>query len=82
MKLQEKLSAIKKESIASRPPEVVEVLVGEVEKLVKSGIANNAIKAGETLPKFALPDEKGDLVSSQDLLAQGPLVVSFYRGVW
>ena len=82
MKLQEKLIAMKKESSVGRPPEVVEVLVGEIKKLVQSGIADNAIKTGEVLPEFTLPDEKGNLVSSRDLLARGPLAVSFYRGVW
>lgn len=82
MKLQEKLNAMKKESIAGRPPEVVAILLGEVEKLVESGIAGNALKVGEALPEFTLPDEKGNLVSSKDLIAKGPLAISFYRGVW
>lgn len=82
MLLQEKLKAMKKESIAGRPPEVIAVLLGEVEKLVKSGIAGKAIKSGEALPEFTLPDEKGNLVNSKDLLAQGPLAVIFYRGIW
>ena len=82
MKLQEKLTAMKKENMASRPPEIVEVLLGEVKKLVDSGIAGNAIGVGETLPEFILPDERGNTVSSKDLLAQGPMALSFYRGVW
>ncbi len=82
MGLQEKLNTIKKDSIASRPPEVVAVLQEEVEKLVKSGVAGKAIKPEEILPDFSLPNEKGNLVSSKDLLSQGPLVVSFYRGIW
>lgn len=82
MKLQEKLNAIKKESIAKRPPEIVAILLQATEELVQSGIADKAIKVGETLPEFTLPDEKGNLVSSKDLLAKGPLAISFYRGVW
>lgn len=82
MGLQETLNAMKKQSTAGRPPEVVAVLQGEIEKLVKSGIADKAIKKGEKLPEFILPDERGNLVSSKNLLAQGPLAVSFYRGVW
>lgn len=82
MRLQDKLNAMKKESITSRPPEVVEVLVGEVEKLVKSGIADKAIKPGETLPEFTLPDDKGNLVNSNDLLTQGPVAITLYRGIW
>ena len=43
MRLQEKLNTMKKESLAGRPPEVVATLLGEVEKLVKSGMAGKAI---------------------------------------
>lgn len=82
MKLQETLDAMKKEKIASMPPEVVATLLKGTEDLIKSGIADKAIKVGETLPEFTLPDEKGNLVSSKDLLAKGPLAISFYRGVW
>jgi len=82
MKLQEKLDAMKKESVSKRPPEVIASLLGEVEKLVQSGIADKAIKVGETLPEFILPDENGNPVSSRELLAKGPLAISFYRGVW
>lgn len=82
MKLQETLDAMKKESIASKPPEIMAVYLKETEDLVQSGIADKAIKVGETLPEFTLPDEKGTLVNSRELLAKGPLAISFYRGVW
>ncbi|MBM9512255.1 redoxin domain-containing protein [Desulfogranum marinum] len=82
MTLQEKLSAMKKESMATRPPEVVATLLQEVENLIQAGIADNALKVGETLPDFSLPDEKGQLVSSKDLLSKGPLAINFYRGIW
>lgn len=82
MTLQEKLSVMKKESMATRPPEVVATLLQEVENLVQAGIVDNALKAGETLPDFSLPDEKGQLVSSKDLLSKGPLAICFYRGIW
>ncbi len=82
MKLQKKLNAMKKESMAGRPPETVATMLQEVDNLVQSGITDRAIKVGETLPAFMLPDEKGNLVSSTDLLAKGPLAVSFYRGIW
>lgn len=82
MNLQEKLNAMKKESMAKRPPEIVAVMLQEVENLVKSGFADKAIKIGETLPEFTLPDQKGALVSSKNLVAEGPLAISFYRGIW
>jgi AhpC/TSA family len=33
-------------------------------------------------PAFSLKDPEGNVVSSTRLLSQGPLVVTFYRGVW
>ncbi|MBA2117052.1 peroxiredoxin-like family protein [Bremerella alba] len=42
----------------------------------------NAIKVGENAPTFALPNPVGERVSLSDLLVQGPVVVTFYRGSW
>ena len=36
------------------------------------------LKAGATIPPFALPDQQGETVRSEELLAQGPLVLFFY----
>jgi len=82
MKLQEKLIAMKQESITTKPPELIGPLLQATENLVKSGIADKAVKVGEALPEFTLPDVQGNRVSSKALLEKGPLVVSFYRGVW
>ncbi len=82
MKLQDTLDAMKKKSIAGMRSEIIAPYLKETEKMVQSGIADEAIKVGETLPEFELPDEKGNLVSSKELLTKGPLAVSFYRGVW
>ncbi len=82
MKLQEKLSAMKQESIATKPPEVIGPLLEETKKLVQSGIADQVIKVGETLPEFILSDTNGKVISSKELLAKGPLALSFYRGIW
>jgi peroxiredoxin len=37
---------------------------------------------GTQAPEFRLPDVKGDLVSLTNLLRDGPVVVTFYRGGW
>lgn len=42
----------------------------------------NALGVGDTVPSFALPDANGDTVSLADVLADGPVVLSFYRGSW
>jgi len=50
--------------------------------LAASGIVGESVGAGDRAPRFSLPNAKGETVSSADLLAKGPLVVSFYRGGW
>jgi peroxiredoxin len=64
------------------PPAVVQALHRAIDELIASGAPDRALKTGDTAPGFILPDPDGKLISSQDLLARGPLVVSFYRGVW
>ena len=41
-----------------------------------------ALGVGATAPDFALPDIDGGTVRLYDLLAQGPVVLTFYRGAW
>jgi len=52
------------------------------EELIASGAAARALKAGDRAPEFALKDASGREIASRELLAKGPLVVTFYRGVW
>ena len=42
----------------------------------------NALRVGDVAPEFTLPDAFGHVVSLKGLLAEGPLVISFYRGEW
>lgn len=44
--------------------------------------AKRAIRAGQFAPTFRLQDLHGGSVSLLDLIERGPLVVSFYRGLW
>ena len=50
---------------------------------IRSGEAGRAAPApGEPMPKFLLPDSSGRLVSLDDLIGEGPAVISFNRGHW
>lgn len=42
----------------------------------------NALKLGQQVVSFSLPNQKGESVSLADLLSKGPVVVTFYRGSW
>ncbi|MDQ7012160.1 MAG: peroxiredoxin-like family protein [Mariprofundaceae bacterium] len=48
----------------------------------EAGIAQQSLKTGDAAPDFALPDIHGTVVKLADLLAKGPVVLSFYRGGW
>ena len=64
------------------PQDVQNIMAADTERLKQSGIEDNSLKAGDKAPSFTLPNAKGEQVSSADLLAKGPLVLSFYRGGW
>ncbi|HUC16789.1 MAG TPA: peroxiredoxin-like family protein [Acetobacteraceae bacterium] len=87
MSLQARLDAFKADFEAGKPPysvprSVIDTMHRATDELIASGAAAKALKAGDIAPAFALKDPDGKEVSSAALLAEGPLVVSFYRGVW
>jgi hypothetical protein len=82
MSLQEVLQEFKKGVLAKLPAEDVALMDAATEALIRSGVAEKAKKIGEAAPDFTLPNISGELVKLSDLLAQGPVVVTFYRGVW
>jgi peroxiredoxin len=87
MSLQAKLDAFKADFEAGNPPynvprAVIEIMHRATAELIASGAAQRARKAGDVAPSFSLRDPEDNIVSSDELLKKGPLVVSFYRGVW
>lgn len=87
MSLQAKLDAFKADFEAGKPPysvprSVIDTMHRATDELIASGAATRALKAGDLAPSFVLKDAEGKPVAAAELLAQGPLVVSFYRGVW
>lgn len=53
-----------------------------VQHLIDSDVAGDALKAGDTFPDFQMPSAEGRFVRRADVLANGPAVLSFYRGAW
>lgn len=87
MTLQDKLDAFKADFKSGKapyfaPPEIHPIMQRATAELIASGQAGRALKAGDRAPTFTLNDPEGKPVSSADMLAQGPLIISFYRGVW
>jgi peroxiredoxin len=87
MSLQDKLDAFRANFEAGGPPFNAPAWIHEpmhraTAELIASGAAGHALKVGAKAPAFTLNDPDGKPISSTDLLAQGPLIVTFYRGVW
>jgi peroxiredoxin len=64
------------------PSEVVALYQRAIDDIRALGLAERALKPGDHVAEFALPDENEKQVSSAALLAQGPLIMCFFRGRW
>jgi len=82
MALQEKLDAMREMSKTRIPPEARAIMQRSIQDLRGSGIMNRVARVGQAAPDFSLPNAEGRPVSLGELLARGPLVLSFYRGRW
>ncbi len=58
------------------------VIAKAIKDLSDSALTASAIREGDLAPDFALPDAHGIQVSLGELLRNGPVVLSFYRGGW
>jgi hypothetical protein len=82
MALQEKLDAMREMSKTRIPPEARAVMERSIDDLRASGIMNRVAQVGQAAPDFTLPNAAGQPVGLTELLARGPVVLSFYRGRW
>ncbi len=82
MPLQDTLDAMRASFESKLEPEIVNTMHQATEDLIQSGIIDRVLKKGDKAPQFSLPDHNGEMVDSENLLSQGPLVIGFYRGVW
>jgi hypothetical protein len=82
MELTEQINDLKQQLGRDIPREVLVEIGQFVQGLVQAGIEKTSCQAGDKIPSFMLPDVSGKIVSSGDILAKGPMVLSFYRGVW
>jgi len=85
--LRERLDDFKKAFESGAPPynmthEAIEMMHRATAELKASSIEGAALKVGERAPSFTLFNQDHVQVASTDLLHEGPLVVSFFRGHW
>jgi AhpC/TSA family len=82
MSLEENLAATRAGSATRIPAERQAIMHRATEDLRKSGIMDRIVKVGARAPAFELENHDGRRVDSTELLAGGPMVISFFRGAW
>jgi hypothetical protein len=78
MSLKEQLAQF--DASRNRPPEVKAIIRRGIDYTRESGAAG--LRIGERAPDFTLPNQRGETVRLSERLSRGPVVLSFYRGVW
>ena len=82
MTLQDQLDGFKAQFKTMAPEGAFDAFARSTQELIDSGQAERALKAGDTVPDFTLTDADNNKVALKGLLAKGPVVLTFYRGVW
>jgi len=80
--LKEQLEATNAGFTARMPEQMITNINNAVTEVKDTGILENVIKVGDRAPDFELPDAVGNPVQLSKLLAQGPVVLTWYRGNW
>jgi peroxiredoxin len=82
MSLQDNLNQLNQRLQKILKPGVDEVLERHIESLRNDGALDRVLKPGQKAPSFTLTNQHSEQVLSAELLARGPLIVTFTRGGW
>jgi len=80
--LAERLDTIRQGADKRIPADKRAIMHRATNDLRASGIMVGVIKVGDPLPPLALKNAFGEEVRSSELLANGPLVLTVFRGSW
>jgi len=82
MNLNTKLSAMSQESAAKLDPAIAQIMKESRQQLEDSGLLKQVLGQGEKMTDFVLLDSAQNEFSSREALKKGPLLISWYRGIW
>ena len=82
MSLQEQLNNFKEQFKQQAPEAAFNAFAKSTSDLIETGQAEQALTVGDHAPDFTLADSEGKSVDLKSLLADGPVILNFYRGVW
>lgn len=78
---QEKI-ALQENLAAMVPQESLNVFITDAILLAKEITSPLKVSVGDKAPEFDLPNALGNIVSLQEYIKKGPVVITFYRGNW
>lgn len=64
------------------PAPLLTGLQASIDDVAQSGVTKRALGIGALAPEFTLPNALDEPIALADLLRDGPLIISFYRGIW
>ncbi|MDX1260568.1 peroxiredoxin-like family protein [Exiguobacterium sp. K1] len=79
--LLEEIQAYQKQFRQKAPEEKQRLMAQATAELAASDGAKG-LTVGDEAPRFTLPNASGQSMSLEDLLQNGPVIVTFYRGGW
>jgi peroxiredoxin len=80
--LSEELQTLSMEVEQQVTPRLQQVLHQSVESLRRQQASERSLQVGDTVSDFVLKDQRQRSVRLYDQLAQGPVVLTFFRGGW
>ena len=82
MKLEEQLAAVRADFARNTPADRAAVYEAKLEEIRASFVSETAVGVGHKAPGFDLPGIDGRRLMLDDILRQGSVVLTFYRGGW
>ena len=80
--LEERISAFEAQRQGAGPDARSRAIMERAARDLAAAMPDPGLEVGSRAPDFSLPDAHGKLVRLADLLVQGPVIVTFYRGAW
>lgn len=80
--LSAKLEAYQANFLARADQQKIDDYEEGIRDVLTSGIIENALQVGDSVPNFKLTNAKGDTVDLSTYLKKGPVVLTWYRGGW
>lgn len=82
MNLTDELKKYADQSAAKIPAEVLTIMKNAIQELENSNLVDQALKTGDKIPTIELPNATGKIISIQEQIKKGKVIIAFYRGGW